>query len=190
MRIEPKPRDTGVEFSNSLVGQNVDRVFVPSVEKGVQKACEEGILAGYRVVDVKIDFYDGKMHPVDSKDIAFQIAGYFAFKESFMAARPCLLEPINIVEIRIPEDCMGKVMGDLSSRRGKIQGMETDGGFQVIKAHVPSKELYRYSSTLRSLTGGRGVHSEEFSHYEEMPRDFEHRVIEESKKTRQQQQAE
>ncbi len=184
MRIEPKPRDTGVEFTNSLVGQNVDRVFVPSVEKGVMKACEEGILAGYRVVDVKIDFYDGKMHPVDSKDIAFQIAGYFAFKESFMAARPCLLEPIHLVEIRIPEDCMGKVMGDLSSRRGKIQGMDVDGGFQVIKAHVPAKELYRYSSTLRSLTGGRGVHAEDFSHYEEMPREFEQRVIEESKKAK------
>ena len=104
LRIEPKPRDTGVEFIQSLTGQNVDRNFVPSVEKGVAKACEEGILAGYRVVDVKIDFYDGKMHPVDSKDIAFQIAGYFAFKESFATARPCLLEPIHLVEIRIPED--------------------------------------------------------------------------------------
>jgi elongation factor G len=190
MRIEPKPRDTGVEFNNSLVGQNVDRVFVPSVEKGVNKACEEGILAGYRVVDVKIDFYDGKMHPVDSKDIAFQIAGYFAFKESFMNARPCLLEPIHTVEIRIPEDCMGKVMGDLSSRRGKIQGMDSDGSFQVIKAHVPAKELYRYSSTLRSLTGGRGVHADDFNHYEEMPREMEHKVIEESKKHKQQAQAE
>jgi elongation factor G len=185
MRIEPKPRDTGVEFTNSLVGQNVDRVFVPSVEKGVQKACEEGILAGYRVVDVKIDFYDGKMHPVDSKDIAFQIAGYFAFKESFMAARPCLLEPIHTVEIRIPEDCMGKVMGDLSSRRGKILGMDMDGGFQTIKAQVPAKELYRYSSTMRSLTGGRGVHTEDFSHYEEMPRDQEQKIIAESKKAKQ-----
>jgi elongation factor G len=190
MRIEPKPRDTGVEFSNSLVGQNVDRVFVPSVEKGVNKACEEGIVAGYRVVDVKIDFYDGKMHPVDSKDIAFQIAGYFAFKEAFAAARPCVLEPINLVEIRIPEDCMGKVMGDLSSRRGKIQGMDMDGGFQVIKAHVPAKELYRYSSTLRSLTGGRGVHAEDFSHYEEMPRDQENKIVEEYKKHRAQPQAE
>jgi len=185
MKIEPKPRDTGLEFTQSLSGQNVDRVFVPSVEKGVHKASEEGILAGYRVVDVKVDFYDGKMHPVDSKDIAFQIAGYFAFKEAFMAARPCLLEPIHLIEIRIPEDCMGKVMGDLSSRRGKIQGMDTEGSFQVIKAHVPAKELYRYSSTLRSLTGGRGVHGETFSHYEEMPRDQEHKVIEESKKHRQ-----
>jgi elongation factor G len=190
MRIEPKPRDTGVEFTNSLAGQNVDRVFVPSVEKGVMKACEEGILAGYRVVDVKIDFYDGKMHPVDSKDIAFQIAGYFGFKEAFAAARPCLLEPIYTVEIRIPDDCMGKVMGDLSSRRGKIQGMDMEGGFQLIKAHVPAKELYRYSSTLRSLTGGRGVHSEDFSHYVEMPRDAEQKVIEESKKAKQQQAAE
>jgi len=190
MRIEPKSRDTGLEFTQSLSGQNVDRVFVPSVEKGVHKASEEGILAGYRVVDVKVDFYDGKMHPVDSKDIAFQIAGYFAFKESFMAARPCLLEPIHMVEIRIPEDFMGKVMGDLSSRRGKIQGMDMDGTFQVIKAHVPAKELYRYSSTLRSLTGGRGVHKEDFSHYEEMPRDQEQKVIEESKKHRPQAQTE
>ncbi|MGA3265836.1 MAG: elongation factor G [Verrucomicrobiota bacterium] len=182
MRIEPKPRDSGVEFTNSLVGQNVDRVFVPSVEKGVNQACIEGILAGCRVTDVKIDFYDGKMHPVDSKDIAFQIAGYFAFKEAFLAARPCLLEPIETVEIRIPEDCMGKVMGDLSSRRGKIIGMDSDGVFQVIKASVPAKELYHYSSTLRSLTGGRGVHTEEFSHYEEMPRETTEKVIEEAKK--------
>src|SRR6476646_5360521 len=190
MRLEPKPRDTGLEFTESLSGQNVDRVFVPSVEKGVNNACTEGILAGYRVVDVKVDFYDGKMHPVDSKDIAFQIAGYFAFKESFTMARPCLLEPIHTVEIRIPEDCMGKVMGDLSSRRGKIQGMDMDGGFQLIKAHVPAKELYRYSSTLRSLTGGRGVHTEDFNHYEEMPRDAEAKVVEEYKKARQQQAAE
>ena len=187
MKIEPKPRDTGLEFIQSLSGQNVDRVFVPSVEKGVNRACEEGILAGYRVVDVKVDFYDGKMHPVDSKDIAFQVAGYYAFKEAFAIARPCLLEPIHLVEIRIPDDCMGKVMGDLSSRRGKIQGMDMEGGFQMIKAHVPAKELYRYSSTLRSLTGGRGVHSEAFNHYEEMPREAEQRVVEESKKHRPQQ---
>jgi elongation factor G len=190
MRIEPKPRDTGVEFTNSLVGQNVDRTFVPSVEKGVMKACEEGILAGYRVTDVKIDFYDGKMHPVDSKDIAFQVAGYFAFKEAFTAARPTLLEPINLVGITIPDDCMGKVMGDLSSRRGKIQGMDMEGGFQMIKALVPAKELYRYSSTLRSLTGGRGLHTEAFSHYEEMPREAEQKVVEESKRAKQAQQAE
>lgn len=184
MRIEPTPRDSGFEFKQTLVGQNVDRNFVPSVEKGVAKACEEGIVGGYRVVDVKVEFYDGKMHPVDSKDIAFQIAGYFAFREAFSAARPCMLEPIHAIEIRIPEDCMGKVMGDLSSRRGKIQGMDVDGSFQVIKAHAPAKELYRYASTLRSLTGGRGVHTEDFSHYEEMPREAEAKLVEEYKRHR------
>jgi elongation factor G len=190
MRIEPKPRDTGLEFTNSLVGQNVDRVFVPSVEKGVNNAANEGIVAGYRVTDVLIEFYDGKMHPVDSKDIAFQIAGYFAFKEAFMAARPCLLEPILNLEIKIPDDFMGKVMGDLSSRRGKILGMDSMGAMQVIKAQVPAMELYRYSTTLRSLTGGRGIHAEEFSHYEEMPREMQQKVIEESKKAKEQAQQE
>ncbi|HEY9172191.1 MAG TPA: elongation factor G [Verrucomicrobiae bacterium] len=190
MRIEPKPRDTGLEFTESLVGQNVDRVFVPSVEKGVNRAANEGILAGYRVTDVKIDFYDGKMHPVDSKDIAFQIAGYEAFKEAFKAARPVLLEPIQNVEIKVPEEFMGAVMGDLSSRRGKIQGMDSVGGMQVIKAQVPAAELYRYSVTLRSLTGGRGMHSEDFSHYEEMPSAMAQKVIDESKRAREQQAAE
>jgi len=190
MHIEPKPRDTGLEFTESLVGQNVDRVFVPSVEKGVNKAAIEGILAGYRVTDVMIDFYDGKMHPVDSKDIAFQIAGYFAFKEAFMSARPCLLEPIHNLEIKVPDDYMGTVMGDLSSRRGKILGMDSVGGMQIIKAQVPAAELYRYGTTLRSLTGGRGVHSEDFSHYEEMPATFQQKVIEESKKAREQHQQE
>src|ERR1700677_4365654 len=157
MRVEPKPRDSGVEFIQSLVGQNVERSFVPSVEKGVQQACTEGIVAGCRVTDVKIDFYDGKMHPVDSKDIAFQIAGYFAFKEAFMKGHPCLLEPIFHIEIRIPEDCLGKVMGDISSRRGRILGVDSDGQFQVIRAEVPARELYRYSSQLRALTAGRGA---------------------------------
>jgi elongation factor G len=182
MRIAPLERDSGVNFTQSLTGQNVDRVYVPSVERGVQNACREGILAGYKVVDVKIDFYDGKMHDVDSNDISFQIAGYFAFKEAFNKSKPCLLEPIHTVEVRIPEDCLGKAMGDLSSRRGKILGVDMDGQFQVIKAHVPARELYRYSSQLRSLTGGRGLHSEAFSHYEEMPRELEQKVMEEAKK--------
>jgi elongation factor G len=189
MRIEPLPRDTGVQFINSLTGQNVDRVFVPSVQQGVENACAEGIVAGYKVVDVKIDFYDGKMHPVDSKDIAFQIAGYFAFKESFVKARPCLLEPIHHVEVRIPEDCLGKVMGDISSRRGRILGIDTDGAFQVIRAEVPARELYKYSSVLRSLTAGRSLHSEKLDHYSEMPRELEQRVIEEAKKRKAEAQA-
>lgn len=183
MRIEPQQRGEGVEFTNSLVGQNVDRVYVPSVEKGVLSAVTEGILAGYRIVDVKADFYDGKMHPVDSKDIAFQIAGKYAFKEAFMQARPCLLEPILTVEIKVPEDHLGDVMGDISGRRGKILGMDTEGSLQVIKAHIPQGNLYNYSNTLRSLTGGRALHSEEFSHYEQMPKELESRVIAHSKKT-------
>ncbi len=182
MKVEPLPRDSGVEFTESLTGQNVDRVYVPSVEQGVENACREGILAGYKVVDVKIDFYDGKMHPVDSKDIAFQIAGYFAFKESFLKGRPCLLEPIYHIEVRIPEDCLGKVMGDISSRRGRILGIEAEGKFQVIKAQVPARELYKYSSVIRSLTGGRGLHSERLDHYSEMPRELEQKTIEEAKK--------
>jgi elongation factor G len=181
MRIEPKPRNTGLEFTQSLSGQNVDRVFVPSVEKGVNAACKEGIIAGYRIVDLKVDFYDGKMHPVDSKDIAFQIAGKEAFRESFLNARPCLLEPIYTVEVRVPDDFMGNVIGDLSSRRGKILGMDSSDGMQIVKAHVPQKELYQYGTVLRSLTGGRGIHTEDFSHYEEMPREMEAKVIAESK---------
>ena len=178
MRIEPLPRDSGVEFTQSLVGQNVDRVFVPSVEKGVQAACNEGIIAHCHVTDVKIDFYDGKMHPVDSKDIAFQIAGKEAFRQAFLEASPCLLEPIMLIEVKVPEDFMGDVMGDISSRRGRIQGMDAEGKFQVIKAQVPMMELYRYSTSLRSITGGRGFHNESFSHYEEMPRDLEQKTIE------------
>jgi len=159
-------------------------VYVPSVERGVQHACTEGIIAGFRAVDVTVDFHDGKMHPVDSNDISFQVAGYWAFKEAFAKAKPCLLEPIHKIEVRIPEECVGKVMGDLSSRRGNILGVDVDGVFQVIRAQVPAKELYRYSSQLRSLTGGRGLHSEEFSHYAEMPHELEQRMLEEAKRKR------
>jgi elongation factor G len=180
MRIEPKVRGEGVEFISSLVGQNVDRGFVLSVEKGVQAACVDGILAGYRVVDLKVEFYDGKQHTVDSKDIAFQIAGKGAFKEAFNSAQPCLLEPIMDIEIRIPENFMGDVMGDVSSRRGKIMGMDSEGSFQVIKAQIPQSELYHYSTTIRSLTGGRGIHSESFSHYEYLPQELQKRFIAES----------
>ena len=180
MRIEPKNRGEGVEFISSLVGQNVDRVFVPSVEKGVLSACEDGVLANYRVVDLKVDFYDGKQHPVDSKDIAFQIAGKGAFKEAFNSAQPCLLEPIMDVEVKVPEDFMGDVMGDVSSRRGKIMGMDNEGTFQVIKAKIPQSELYHYSTAIRSLTGGRGLHSESFSHYEYLPKELQKRFVTES----------
>ena len=177
MRIESKPRGEGIEFTHSLVGQSVDRVFVTSVEKGVNVSCTEGVLAGYRVVDLKVDFYDGKQHPVDSKDIAFQMAGKQAFREAFMEAQPCLLEPILNIEIKVPDSFMGDVMGDMSSRRGKIIGIDAEGESQSIKAQAPQAEMYQYSTTLRSLTGGRGIHSEEFSHYQEVPRDMEKKVV-------------
>jgi elongation factor G len=182
MRIEPKMRDSGLEFTQSLVGQNVDGGFVPSVEKGVMSACREGLLAGYRIVDLKVVFYDGKMHPVDSGDVAFQIAGKEAFRESFNAARPCLLEPIHKLRIRAPEECLGKIIGDLSSRRGKVMGMEAEGSLQILSGEAPARELHHYATVLRSLTGGRGIHEEEFSHYEEMPRELEAKVIEEAKR--------
>ncbi|MBM3877435.1 MAG: elongation factor G [Verrucomicrobia bacterium] len=182
MRIEPRVRNSGLEFTQSLTGQNVDRTFVPSVEKGVNSACKEGILAGYRIVDLKVDFYDGKMHPVDSNDISFQLAGKEAFREAFQNARPCLLEPIHKLEITVPDDALGKIIGDLSSRRGRIMGMDADGSFQVVKATVPAVELYHYGTVLRSLTGGRSAHVEEFSHYEEMPREMEAKTVDEAKK--------
>jgi len=177
MRIQPAERDSGIDFKHSLVGTNVDRVFVPSVEKGVHQACDEGILAGYKVTDVAIDFYDGKMHTVDSKDIAFQIAGKEAFKEAFSNAKPCLLEPILDLKIKVPERYLGDVMADISTRRGRIQGTETEGRFAVVVAQVPKQEIYRYATRLRSITGGSGIHEESFSHYEYMPPEEEKKII-------------
>ncbi|MBX3739171.1 MAG: elongation factor G [Candidatus Didemnitutus sp.] len=184
LRIEPGERDSGIAFEESLVGQDVDRVFVPSVEKGLKTAANEGVHAGYRVTDVKIDFYGGKMHPVDSKDIAFQIAGYFAFREAFAQAKPVLLEPIHELEIKVPEEFVGRVVGDLSGRRGRILGMDVAGRLQIVKATVPAAQLYHYGTVLRSLTGGRGMHAEKFSHYEEMPSDQEKKHVEEYQKAR------
>ncbi len=184
MRIAAGEPGSGIDFKQSLVGTNVDRVFVPSVEKGVQQACHEGVLAGCKIVDVKIDFYDGKMHPVDSKDIAFQIAGYHAFKEAFEQASPCLLEPIYEIAVTVPEDCVGDVMGDLSSRRGRILGVDADGHFQVIKAQVPQRELYHYSTRIRSLTASRGVHTETYVSHERVPRELEAAVIAEARAAR------
>ncbi len=177
MRVESLPRGEGLVFTATLVGQNVDRVFVPSVEKGVKAASKEGPVAGYPVVDVKATFYDGKMHPVDSKDIAFQIAGKAAFKEAFMQGRPYLLEPVFDIEVKVPEEFMGDVMGDVTARRGRISGMESDGHFQILKAKVPLANLYKYSTVLRSITQGKASHRQKFSHYEEVPRDEEQKII-------------
>ena len=151
------------------MGQNVDRGFVPSVEKGVNHICNEGVIAGCKVVDIKIDFYDGKMHPVDSNDMAFQIAGRHAFMDAVKSARPKLLEPIYSIKVKIPDDVMGDIMGDISSRRGKVQGMETDGHFQIINAEVPMANLHDYATALKAMSSGRGMFTNEFSHYEDMP---------------------
>lgn len=176
LRVEPAERDSGLLFSESLIGQNVDRSFVPSVEEGVLAAAAGGVVAGYRVVDVKVDFFDGKMHPVDSKDIAFQTAGFQAFREAVAAAQPCILEPIMAVEVRIPEEYVGKIVGDLSGRRGRIVTMEAEGALQVLKALVPQRELHKYATVVRALTSGQGVHAEVIDHYEKMPTELEAEV--------------
>ncbi|HAE86764.1 TPA: elongation factor G [Candidatus Marinimicrobia bacterium] len=184
LRIEPLPRGTGIEFVSELVGMNVDRSFVPSIEKGVRQACEAGPLSGNKVIDVKAAVFDGKQHPVDSKDIAFQIAARGAFRDAFVKADPILLEPIYEIEITIPEEYMGDVMGDISARRGKVLGMDSDGHFQIIKAEVPLANLYKYSNTLRSLCQGRGYHRRKFSHYEYVPREIQEKIVEEYLKER------
>jgi elongation factor G len=177
MRIESLSSESGVVFTHSLVGSNVDRVFVPSVEKGVQTACAAGPYGGFPVTDVKVDFYDGKQHTVDSKDIAFQIAGKAAFNEAFLAARPKLLEPVMELRIKVPSDAVGSVLADLSGRRGRIIGMESEGRFEVVVAQVPQAELYQYSSQLRAITAGRGRHKERFERYEDVPKDQEAKII-------------
>ena len=177
LRIGPVQRGEGIDFGNSLVGQNVDRTFVSSVEKGINQLCDDGIIAGCKVVDLKIDFYDGKMHPVDSNDMAFQIAGKHAFADAFKAATPILLEPIYKIQVKVPEDIMGDIMGDISQRRGKVGGMDSQGNFQVINAEVPLENLHDYATALKSISSGRGMFTQEFSHYEDMPHNEADKII-------------
>ncbi len=177
MRIEPLERGANFEFASEVVGGNISQPFIPAIEKGVKQVMEQGVISGHKVVDVKAVVYDGKEHPVDSKDIAFQIAGREAFKQAVKNARPILLEPIYDIRVKVPEDYMGDVMGDISSRRGKIQGMEAEGRYQVINAKVPLADLYRYCTHLRSMTQGRGLFTRTFSHYERMPEEEARKVI-------------
>ena len=181
LRIEPLPRGEGFEFVDAITGGVIPGKFIPSVEKGVREIMENGVLAGYKVVDVKATVYDGSHHSVDSSDVAFKVAGSMAFKGAFMEAGPILLEPIYEVEITVPEEYMGDVMGDISGRRGKIEGMDSDGHFQLIRAKLPLANLYKYSTTLRSLTAGRGMHRRKFSHYEQVPGDIAKEIIQKSK---------
>lgn len=182
LRIEPASRGEGFEFQDEVVGGAIPRNYIPAVEKGVVEAIERGVLAGYNVVDTRVTVYDGSYHPVDSSEMAFHMAGSQAFQKAFMSARPILLEPIYRVTVMVPEKYMGDVMGDLNSRRGRIQGMDPEGSFQVIRAEVPLAELYKYSTSLRSMTQGTGDYTMEFDHYEPVPAELTRKIVEASRK--------
>jgi len=179
--IAPLPRGTGFEFEDAVVGGVIPNRFIPAVEKGVREAMQEGVVAGVPVVDVKVTVDDGKHHDVDSSEAAFKIAASQAFKGAFPKAQPVLLEPIYKVTVHVPDEYMGDVMGDLSSRRGRILGMDQDGHEQVVRAQVPLAQLYDYATVLRSLTQGRAAHTRTFSHYEEVPREIAETIIAEHK---------
>ena len=182
LRLEPKPRGEGFEFVNAIVGGVIPGKFIPAVEKGCIETCEQGILAGYPIVDIQVTCFYGSYHNVDSSEMAFKVAASMALKKAFMDAKPILLEPIYELEIKVPEAYMGDVMGDISSRRGKILGMDADGRFQVIKALVPLAELHKYSTVLRSMTQGQGIFHRTFSHYEEVASDVAQQIIAAAKK--------
>jgi len=177
LRIEPRKRGEGFEFLDEVRGGVVPNQFIPAVEKGVVAGMEKGPVAGYPVVDVAVALFFGKHHDVDSSEMAFKIAAETCFHQVMMEANPVLLEPIEEVAVRVPEEFLGDVMGDLSSRRGKILGTDADGSHQIIRAMAPAAEIYKYATHLRSLTQGRGMHSARFSHYEEVPRELAEKVI-------------
>jgi elongation factor G len=189
LNLEPLPRGQDFEFVDAIVGGVVPGKYIPAVEKGVRETMKRGVLAGYPVVDVKATLDDGSYHAVDSSEMAFKVAASMAFKKAFVEASPVLLEPIYDIEVRVPEEFMGDVMGDISSRRGKIQGMDSEGPFQIVRAKVPLSELHKYSTALRSMTGGRGIHKQNFSHYEEVPHEIAQKIIEEAKKHKEEEEA-
>ncbi|OWZ84493.1 elongation factor G [Natranaerobius trueperi] len=178
MKLEPQDRSEGYEFVDKIVGGVIPREYIPSVDNGIQEAMQNGVLAGYPVVDIKATLYDGSYHEVDSNESAFKIAGSMAFKDGVKKADPVLLEPIMKVEVVVPEDYMGDVMGDVNSRRGRIEGMEERSGSRLISAFVPLSEMFGYATELRSTTQGRGSYTMEFSHYEEVPDNIAKEIIE------------
>jgi len=182
LEIEPLPRGGGFEFGERVVGGVVPKNYIPAVEKGVQEALPEGVLARYPVTDVKVTLYDGSYHPVDSSEMAFKIAASQAFKKGVSQAQPVLLEPVMNVRITVPDTYTGDIMSDLNSRRARVQGMTPQDGMSVVEAQVPLAEMQRYATDLRSMTQGRGVFTMEFSHYEEVPAHVAQNVIAESKK--------
>jgi elongation factor G len=180
--VSALPRGAGFEFENALTGMNVPRNFVPAVEKGIAEAMQSGVLAGYPVVDVKVRFYDGKSHEVDSSEMAFKIASIMAFKRGVQEANPVLLEPIMKVAVTAPDENIGDVIGDLNSRRGRVLRVDAKGNYQVIEANVPMSEMLKYAPDLNSKTGGRGTFTMEFSHYEEVPAQLAEKVIAQAKR--------
>ena len=183
--MEPLPRGTGFEFVDDIFGGAIPKNYIPSVEKGIRAAAERGYLAGFPVVDFRAVLYDGKYHDVDSSDMAFKIAGSLAFKEAMKQARPSLLEPIMHVEVYAPDQYSGDVMGDLSSRRGRINGSEARGANVVVKALVPFAEMLSYATDLTSMTQGRASYSMEFDHYDYVPTEIAEKVIAHAKAERQ-----
>ena len=183
--LEPNPdRHDPLEFVNAIVGGVVDRAFIPSVEKGVRAAMHEGLLTGNPMVDVRVELFDGKMHPVDSKDIAFQIAGHEAFKLAAEKAGTVILEPIYQVEVTIPDQYSGEIMSDMTTRRGRVLGMLPNDGPTVITAHVPLAEMLRYATDLRSMTQGRGHYCMHLDHYEDVPAHLMSQLVDEQRKER------
>jgi elongation factor G len=187
--VEPLPRGGGFEFVDKIFGGSIPQNYRPAVEKGIKEAAERGWLAGSPVIDFRVTLIDGKYHNVDSSEMAFKIAGSLAFKGAMEQARPTILEPIMAVEVTVPEEYMGDIMGDLSSRRGKPQGMDARGAYQVIKATVPMAEMLEYSSTLKSITSDRGSYQMEFSHYEEAPANIQEKIIADAKKRKEEERA-
>ena len=184
LKVEPLQRGGGFEFADEIVGGVIPRQYIPSVEKGVRNTLNDGYLAGFPVVDVKVTVYDGSFHEVDSSDMAFQIAASMGLKNAFEKARPILLEPIMAIEVSCPDECMGDVIGDLNSRRGRVLGMESKGAGQVIKALVPMADVLKYAPDLRSITSGRGSFEARFSHYDEVPAPLAEKVIAETKRAK------
>ncbi|MBW2472845.1 MAG: elongation factor G [Deltaproteobacteria bacterium] len=181
IEIEPLPRGGGYEFVDKIVGGVIPKTYIPAVDKGIQEAMEKGVIAGYPMVDVKVQLVDGSFHAVDSSELAFKIAGSLAFKKAAAEANPVLLEPIMNITIRVPEDCVGDVMGDLNSRRGRVMGMDSEPKNEVINAQVPMAEIQKYAADLTSFTGGRGSFEVSFSHYEEVPGQLAEKIIEAAK---------
>ena len=177
LKMEPNEAGKGFEFIDEIKGGVVPREYIPAVEKGLLETLPSGVLAGYPVVDVKVTLFDGSYHDVDSNENAFKMAASIAFKDGMRKATPVLLEPMMAVEVETPEDFMGNVVGDLSSRRGIIQGMEDVPGLKVIRAEVPLAEMFGYSTVLRSATQGRATYTMEFKHYSEAPKNVADAII-------------